>query len=135
MATISLLIFYNSDLQKGDAFLGWKAKFGVSWDPKEDIYRRLIFEKNLIEIERHNSDPSQTYKKGINQFTVYTQQEFIHLFLNPRSQEQPKVNSLARREKVFLGDDIDWQARGVVSPVKNQGLCGSCYAFSATSLM
>ena len=86
LATIALLIFYNSNEQKGDAFQEWKSQHGVSWAPQEEAYRRLIFEKNLLEIETHNADPSQTYKKGVNQFTVFTQEEFVRLFLSPMLQ-------------------------------------------------
>jgi hypothetical protein len=36
-------------------------------------YRERIFMKNVQEIEEHNSKTDQTYLKGINQFTAYTQ--------------------------------------------------------------
>jgi len=66
-----------------DAFEDWKHKFGVSWAPEEEAYRRLIFEKNVILINKHNADHTQTYTKGINQFTIYTDDEFVTRFLTP----------------------------------------------------
>ena len=50
LATIALLVFYNSSEQKGDAFQEWKDQYGVTWTPEEEAYRRLIFEKNLLEV-------------------------------------------------------------------------------------
>jgi hypothetical protein len=46
------------------------------------MFRRLIFERNVRIIEAHNADASQTYKKGINQFTVLSQEEFRAIYLN-----------------------------------------------------
>lgn len=76
LVTVALLIIFHSNDQKVDAFFEWKSQHGVSWAPEEDAYRRLIFEKNLLGIERHNADNSQTYKQGVNQFTIFTQEEF-----------------------------------------------------------
>jgi hypothetical protein len=41
-------------------------------EPQEELYRKIIFENNLIKIQRHNSDPTQTYKMGVNQFTIFS---------------------------------------------------------------
>lgn len=79
VAAVAML--YASHDKRVDAFAEWKAQQGVNWAPEEDAYRRIIFEKNLKEIEAHNADPYQTYLKGINQFTAFTQEEFEHIFL------------------------------------------------------
>jgi hypothetical protein len=45
-----LAAFYSAEHNKTDAFEEWKGQFGVNWAPEEEAYRKLIFEKNLLEI-------------------------------------------------------------------------------------
>lgn len=117
-----------------DQFAEWKNQYGVNWGPEEDAYRRIIFMKNLAEIEQHNSDASQTYQMGINQFTALTQEEFVSTYLNPLPRT-PSENVMVDEEFKPVNGDIDWTAKGKVSPVKNQGQCGSCWAFSAVGVL
>jgi cathepsin L len=128
-----LAVYYTANETKVEAFDEWKGQFGANWAPEEEAYRRLIFEKNLININKHNADHTQTYKMGVNQFTVYTTEEFANIFLTPMMATGVPV--VGTEETVKVIGDVDWTTKGGVSPIKNQGSCGSCWAFSAVGTL
>ena len=69
-----------------------------------------------------------SYKKGVNQFTVLTHQEFVEKHLTTF---EPVSNVEIDEEDKRVGIDIDWVSYGAVSSVKNEGNCKANYAFSA----
>lgn len=98
--------------------------------------RKAIFANTVQEIIKHNSDRSNTYKKGINPFSDMTEQEFFSYYNLKAEQHCSATQTTQLASKIgSLPTAWDWRDQGVVSPVKNQGKCGSCWAFSTVGAL
>merc|ERR1712142_727518 len=112
----------------------FKLKYGKNLlTGQEHDARKSIFANNLKFIEKHNAEHAlglHTYTVGINQFADLTNEEFVQQFTGFKA-----MDDLPESAVEIVGDradSIDWRQMGAVTPVKNQGQCGSCWAFSTT---
>ncbi|CAI0437875.1 unnamed protein product [Linum tenue] len=114
----------------------FKTKFGKSYvSQAEHDYRFKVFKSNLRRAARHQLlDPSASH--GVTRFSDLTPREFRRQFLGLRKLRFPSdANKAPILPTSNLPEDFDWREKGAVTPVKNQGSCGSCWSFSTTGAL
>ncbi|XP_031113876.1 senescence-specific cysteine protease SAG39-like [Ipomoea triloba] len=116
----------------------WMAQYGrVYGDETEKAKRFQIFKENVKVIESFNQAGDQPYTLGINEFADLTNDEFASTkngYKRPVFPRPPGGSTPFRYENVTaVPSAVDWRKKGAVTSVKNQGVCGCCWAFSAVA--
>jgi hypothetical protein len=93
----------------------------------QEQYRFNIFKENLdLIMNARRTD----YTLGMNQFMDLTSEEFQRLYLiNHETRSDAMIISKPQAPLV----PVDWRDKGVLNPIRNQGKCGACWAFSSIS--
>ncbi|KAM7513964.1 hypothetical protein LguiA_003547 [Lonicera macranthoides] len=121
-----------------DLFEQWMSKHSKNYENLEEKLERFeVFIDNLKHIDERNKMISN-YWLGLNEFADLRHEEFKNMYLGlkgelPKRQEESSAQEFTYRDVVDLPKSVDWRKKGAVTPVKNQGQCGSCWAFSTVA--
>ncbi|KAM7406360.1 hypothetical protein PAMP_000741 [Pampus punctatissimus] len=135
----TLLSFVHStpliSLKEEYQFKEWMSQHSKVYDTKEYYHRLHIFIENKKIINHHNAG-NHSFTMALNQFSDMTFEEFRKFLLLREPQNCSATKGSHVSNTGPYPEFVDWRMKGnFVTPVKNQGHCGSCWTFSTTGCL
>ncbi|XP_015953598.1 senescence-specific cysteine protease SAG39-like isoform X2 [Arachis duranensis] len=111
----------------------WMEEYGKVYKDGEEKERRFrIFKNNVEFIESFNAAGDKSFKLSVNRFADLSVEEF-KASLNGLPKSHWQTTPFRHENVTDIPETVDWRKRGVVTPIKDQGTCGSWWAFSSVA--
>jgi xylem cysteine proteinase len=140
-----------TDKQAQNLFVHFMKQHDKIYETAELFRRLAIFRENVDWMLAWNADKTNTHTVGINFFADLAPEEWVQFkgvtppadwsepdyekLANIKDEDDVELQQIRKDHNTFrnseLADKVDWNEKGVMLPIRNQGTCGSCYTYSA----
>jgi len=123
------------------SFTQWMVRHEKTYDATNMFARYNTYKRNLDLIDAHNAIGNATYTLAMNHLGDLTRAEYRALLgLKPSLRSPAHFDNTLETEKALsvgapVAASVDWRMKKAVTPVKNQGSCGSCWSFATTGVI